>query len=467
MYGLFTGLEIGKRALMSSQLAINTTGHNMANVNTPGFSRQRVSVTTAYPAQTMWGKAGTGVEINGVEHIRDQFLTGQYRDENASLGSWEYREKNMMTIESFFNEPTENGLGHTLDEFWVSWENLAGADASNPALRTEVLSRAEVLTNRFHQLDRQLHDLRQNIDLEIRNQVLDLNEIGRQIADLNRQISLQELGSQKANDLRDRRDHLVDELSKFVDVSVMDKSNGTATVLIGSMAFVDGDDYLKLDTEITSNNGISTTNIVWEGTSMEVRFRDGEMAAMIAARDVDVLKYEGYLDSLAKTIVESVNQVHRTGYGLDDQTGRDFFDSRYIDAEHISISGDVLDQPNCIGAAAAAGTPGDGSIAQQIADTMKYSRIMDNNTATISEFYGGIVGRIGIATQEATNYKDNYGMLVQQIENQRQSVQGVSMDEEMINLVKFQNAYDAAARVITTMDQALETLIHNTGVVGR
>jgi flagellar hook-associated protein 1 FlgK len=233
------------------------------------------------------------------------------------------------------------------------------------------------------------------------------------------------------------------------------------------MAFVDGDDYLKLETQISAQDDISITNVVWENTDMEVRFRDGEMAAMIAARDQDVLKYEEYLDTLAKTIVETINQVHRTGYGLDDQTNRSFFDPRFIDAEHISLSDDVLDQPNNIAASAPAGTPGDGSIAQLIADTFKYSRIMDGNTATIAEFYGGIVGRIGIATQESTNYKDNYSMLVQQIENQRQAVQGVSMDEEMINLVKFQNAYDAAARVITTMDQALETLIHNMGVVGR
>lgn len=465
MYGLFNGLEIGKRALLSSQLAMTTLGHNMANVNTPGYSRQRVNVTSAMPVDTPWGNAGSGVEIKNIEQIRDLFLTGQYRNENASQGRWEFSEKSISQIEGYFNEPQDNSLGDSLDNFWQAWQELANRPEDN-ASRVSLLEEAKSLINNFHQMDKQLKDLRQNTDNEIKNLVHQLNQYGAQIANLNAQISYQELGSDKANDLRDQRDLLVDELSKYVDVKVVEREKGQTAVLIGAMAFVDGADFLSIGTKVESGDNTTTTKVVWADTDVEIKFSNGQMAAMFQTRDEIIPKYQRAIDELARGIVENVNAVHQTGYGLDEIDGRDFFDAQYTDAAHMSIDIEIINSVDHI-AASISGGPGDGSNALAVAKALSQDRVMSSDSTTIREYYGGIVGRLGIESMESTNYKSNYALLVQQIENQRQSVQGVSLDEEMTNLVKFQNAYEAAARVITAMDQALDTLINGTGVVGR
>ncbi|MBD3216659.1 MAG: flagellar hook-associated protein FlgK [candidate division Zixibacteria bacterium] len=465
MYGLFNGLEIGKRALLSSQLAMTTLGHNMANVNTPGYSRQRVSITSATPVDTPWGNAGSGVEIKAIEQIRDLFLTDQYRNENANLGRWEGLEKSISQIEGFFNEPQENSLGESLDRFWSAWQELANRPEDH-ASRVSLVQEAQSLENNFHQLDKQLRDLRQNTDNDIKNLVHTLNQYGAQIANLNLQITYQELGSEKANDLRDQRDLLIDELSQYVDVKIVERSNGQSAVLIGAMAFVDGAEFLEIGTDIKSEENTTTTKVIWASTDVEIKFSNGQMASLFQMRDQIIPEYQRAIDNLAQGIVENVNSVHRNGIDMDGVTGRDFFDPQYTDAEHISLDVAILENADHI-AASLSGGPGDGSNALAVAEILSQSRVMQDGSTTIREFYGSIVGGLGIESMEATNYKDNYGLLVRQIENQRQSVQGVSLDEEMTNLVRFQNAYEAAARVITAMDQALDTLINGTGVVGR
>jgi len=467
MYGLFNGLEIGKRALVSSQLAMTTIGHNMANVNTPGFSRQRVMISSAEPVDTAWGNTGNGVKINGVEHIRDLFLTGQYRQENASLGNWEFMQKSVSQIEGFFNEPQDNSLGDVLDGFWKAWNTLAGS-ADDTQARSALVQQTTVLTNSFHQIDKQFRELRQNIDNSIGDRVLQLNQLGKQIANLNLQIQYQELGSQKANDLRDQRDVLIDDLSQYADVTVLERDNGTTAVMIGAMAFVDGSEFLRIGTKTDYNgdNG-TTTRIVWADSDTEIKFSNGEIKGMLETRDVLIPNHLKSLDQLAKGIVENVNALHQQGYGLDGNTERDYFDPEFTTAAHIAINVEIKNNSDLIAAGDVPDAPANGLIAESISNLLSNGRVMNGGSTTIGEFYGGIVGQLGITSMEAESYKDNYGLLVQQIENQRQSVQGVSLDEEMTSLVKFQNAYEAAARVITAMDQALETLINNTGIVGR
>ena len=465
MYGLFTGLEIGKRALISSQLAMNTVGHNMANANTPGYSRQRVNISSTNPAETAWGNAGTGVEVTSIQQIRDLFLSGQYRNENGSMGSWEFTEKSVAQVEGFFNEPQENSLGSALDDFWQSWSAVAGNSDDNQA-RNDLLNKANVLVNNMHQIDRKLSNLRQTIDSEIRTSVADLNQVGSQIAVLNRQIISMEVAGDKANDLRDQRDNLIDTLSGYLDVSTIEKSNGSVTVAIGAMAFVEGDTYQRLGTETVKDGESSITKVVWERNKAAVNFKNGTFGSMLHARDEMITTYQSELDTLARGIVENVNALHTTGFTLDNRTDIFFFDPTAITAGTIKISDDVLGNPDMIAAASAVDKPADGSIAEAISVMINSSRVMRNST-TIREFYGSIVGRLGTESMEATDNTENFKLLVEQIENQRQSVQGVSLDEEMTNLVRYQSAYEAAARVITVMDEALDTLINGTGIVGR
>jgi flagellar hook-associated protein 1 FlgK len=459
---LFQGLEIGKKALIAHQLSLNTTGHNIANVDTPGFTRQRVQTAPSYPMDTIEGPIGTGIDVVKIEHIRDLFLTDRWRSENQNLGRWQAKSQTLEQIEGFLNEPQDSSLGAILNEFWSAWQDLAD-NPEAPETRRSVVQQAHLVENAFHQIHSQLTQLQQSIDSDIQSRVSEINNLGKQIADLNRQISNVELGGEMANDLRDKRDLLIDELSKFVNVRSRVDGSGQAIVQIGAMGFVDGSSSWELEPSTFAEGSTTKTSIVWKNTSFELDFFNGEMKGLIELRDEIVPNYISKLDTLAATIVEKVNETHRAGYGSDGSTGLNFFDPFLTTAEQITLNIELENDPRKL-AASQSGETGDSSNALAIANVLKVDRIMDNNSATIEEYYNSMIGLIGIEVREASDQTENYELLVRQLENSRQSVQGVSLDEEMTNMIKFQHAYEAAARVITYLDSALSTVINGMGV---
>jgi flagellar hook-associated protein 1 len=457
MPGLFAGLEIGKRAMMAQQLAMNTATHNIANSTTPGYSRQRVSLVATSPLETPQGSVGTGVLAESVRQIRDLFLTEQYRNENSNYSSWSSAHKALSQIESILNEPGDKGLAQLLTDFWNSWENLA----TNPTARSTVIEKAKVLVNAFKQQATQLNDLRSSIDTDIKNRVQEINLLGEQIAQINRQITGAELAGDKANDLRDKRDILLDQLSNLSQVRTIERPNGSISVLLGSMALVDGADSLKITTKTEQSGNTTVTKAVWENTNFNIEFTGGELYAMQQMRDKLVPESQANLDQVANTIVEQVNAVHRAGIGATGTTGINFFSPFGNSAMTIALNTEIENDPNLI-AASISGEPGDTRNAQAISE-LRYTRNMSSNSVTINEFYAGLVGTLGIKTQEASNLKDNYNLLTTQLDNAKQSVQGVSIDEEMTNMMKYQRAYEASARMVTYIDSALETVISGMG----
>jgi flagellar hook-associated protein 1 FlgK len=464
MSGLFQGLEIAKRALLGHQTSMTTIGHNMANVSTPGYSRQRVELRSAYPIERGNLILGNGLDAQYIQHIRDNFLTNQYRRETKSLGEWTYREKALAQIEAFLNEPNEDTLSDYLNEFWNSWLDLSNNPESSAA-RSAVKTQANLLANAFHSLDGQFKSLREETDRDIVTRVGEINQLTREIASLNQQIVGEELGASRANDLRDQRDYLIDQLSQLVDVNTREKASGAAVVMIGAMAVVDGSDSYDLATVDATEDNYIRHDIVLKGTSLRMKISGGELAGLIETRDKVIGGYMDKLDDIAEALVTNVNAVHKAGMGLNGSTGLDFFDPQKTTAGLISVDPLIELDVTRIGASLE-GEPGDNRNALAIAE-LRNQALLNNGGATINEAYSTFVGNIGIASREAKNFKANYEVLVQQIDNSRQSVQGVSLDEEMANLVKAQHAYEAAARVITSMDQALDTLISGTGIVGR
>lgn len=458
MSGLFAALEAGKRALMAQQVAMNTTSHNIANSTTPGFSRQRVNLQATSPLDTPQGSVGTGVIALNIDHFRDLFLTGQYRTENSNLSQWSSTNKTLSQIESFFNEPGDKGLDQQLTDFWNSWENLA----TNPNTRSAIIEKTKVLINTFKQHATQLADLGQSIDTDIKNRVQQINQYATQIASINRQIVSSELGSNTANDLRDRRDLLVDNLSAIAEVKTYERSNGSVAVLLGSMSLVDGADSLKITTQTEERNGNAVTVPMWENTKFAIAFTGGELYALQQLRDKTVPEFQANLDLLAKTIVEQVNTLHRNGVGATGTTNVNFFNPFQTTAMTMALNTEVENDPNLV-AASLSGEPGDTRNAQAISE-LRSSRVMSSNSVTMNEFYAGLIGTLGIKTQESTNLRDNYELLVTQLDNARQSVQGVSIDEEATNMIKYQRAYEASARMITYIDSALETIISGMGM---
>lgn len=466
MPGLFQGIEIGKSALLSHQLNLQTIGHNIANVNTPGYSRQRVTITSAYPELSTVGNIGQGVRSEDVRHIRDLFLGQQLREEQKSMGQWTYKEKILTRIEGLFNEPNDNTIADRLNEFWNAWSDLNNAGGESVTARDGVVEMSILLTESMHELHGQLLSLQDSIDLDMVNLTSEINRLNQQIAKINDQVKRQELGSVKANDLRDQRDRLIDDLSNIIDVNVREKPNGEAIVYIGAMTVVDGRDFLTIDAEEYNYKGSIRHRLVWSGTDVELKNINGELAGLTESRDDIVGKYIGELDELAGTLVREVNRVHSNGYDLNNNTNIQFFDPRFTDAGTIRVNPAIVRDGTRIAAASNPDAVGDTSNVLEIWG-LKNQRIADRNTATLNEFYDRIAGSLGVETKEAITFLENYQLLVHQLDTQKQAVQGVSLDEEMANMVKFQHAYDAAARVVTTMDEALNTVINGMGLVGR
>jgi flagellar hook-associated protein 1 FlgK len=464
MSGLFQGLEVGKRALLTHQLTMNTIGHNLANVNTPGYTRQRTLVTSANPNITANYIIGNGVTARNINQVRDLFLTTQYRRENKRLGEWEYREKSLTQIEAFFAEPNNDSMGDVLNKFWTSWMDLSNNPESSAA-RSAVVAQSNTLANSFHSLNRQLSELQTSANEDVKGRVNEINLIAGEIANLNRLVTGSELGGQKANDLRDQRDYLIDGLSKLVDVTTREKANGSVNVYISGLAIVENADVFAIDTIVNSAGDQAKYDIVWKNTGTTVKINGGELKGLLDTRDLLVPQYRDQLDQMASTIIREVNELHRAGIGITSSGGLNFFNSAFTTASTIRVEQNIINDPSLI-AASLSGGPGDNANALAIGE-LRSKMAMSFGTMTINDFYNSMIGNIGIDTHEAITFKGNFEVLIHQIENSRQSVQGVSLDEEMAEMMRMQHAYDAAARLITYIDDALDTVIHGMGIVGR
>ncbi len=463
MPGLFQGLEIGKRALLSHQLSLQTIGHNIANVDTPGYSRQRVSLSATLPEVTAIGSIGTGVTALDIRQVRDLFLGQQYREAQKALGQWSYKNKTLTQIESLVNEPQDNALGAQLNSFWDAWTQLS-TNADSPSSKANVVAEASKLVNGFHQLSQQLSDLRASIDSDIANVTNQINSLTGQIASLNQQIASSELGGTPANDLRDQRDKLTDDLSTLIDVRTVQKPNGSNLVYMGGMVIVDGSDSFPVGVNVVNQKGVQTHEVVWKGTTVQLTNLNGQLYGLLQSRDQLIPDYLDKLNTLARSLVDQVNTIHQTGHAVDGSDGVPFFDPRYTDAATLRVNDALINDSSLV--VASQGTDSDNLIALQMAG-LREAKVLNNGTVTLNEYYSSLVGKLGIESQESDSFAKNYELLVQQVDNSRQSVQGVSLDEEMTNMIQAQHAYDAAARVITTMDQALDTVINGMGIVGR
>jgi len=467
MSGLFQALEVGKRALLGHQVVLQTIGHNIANVNTPGYSRQRVRLTTSLPETSQYGPIGSGFQVDDIRHVRDLFLGQQYREAQKSLGRWNYKDKSLTQIESIFNEPKDNSVADALNAFWNDWSALA-TDAENNGHRASVVSSAEKLINGLGHLASSLKDLRAATDRDLASMTSEVNRLSNEIARLNQQIKASELGDNRANDLRDMRDKLTTDLANMIDVNVREKDNGASVVSMGAMVLVDGSSVIAIGAEAERQGTLLTHKLIWEGTEVELKNINGQLAGLMETRDVTIKNYLDQLNTLSRTLVEEVNALHVAGYGLDGSTGVAFFDPQYTDAADIRLNREVISDLNKIAVSDSSDRDerSNGRVASAIAD-LRNASLLSNNSATMNGFYNSLVGALGVESREAASFASNYELLTHQIDNQRQAVEGVSLDEEMTNMVRYQHAYDAAARVITAMDQALDTVINGMGIVGR
>ncbi|HZG87387.1 flagellar hook-associated protein FlgK [Paenibacillus sp.] len=489
MRSSFSGLEIAKRSLFTHQAALSTTGHNVANANTRGYTRQVVNMTASSPIEAVGlmrsgvpGQMGQGVEFSSITRVREQFLDKQFYNENKSLGQWTVRKETLEKLEAIINEPSDTGLNSVLNTFWSSWQELSKAP-DNLEARALVKESSLALADSFNHAARQLSDLKSDLSDSINVKAGEVNSLLTQIARLNEQIYRNEGLGDNANDLRDRRDVLVDDLSKIINLTVQDGEQGY-TISMGSEVLVEGNVPTEFDSDLV-------TSAYAEDGSGDLN--SGELFGLIYSKDRIVTGYQNQLDALVTTIAAELNAVHQTGYTLEHPVtlGGEFFQFAPLDpdnpktaAERFRLHPDIANDVEKIATSARTYTDANGvvrvvrgnnEVALQIAQLRNQKFNFDGsglekiilNGGTFDEFLRAVVGEIGIQAQEATRQSDNQQTLVDQIDARRQSVSGVSLDEEMSNMIKFQHAYNAAARALTTFDEMLDKVINGMGTVGR
>lgn len=443
------GLETNLRGLLAQQQALDVTSHNIANASTPGYSRQ-VAVLVASPAYAMpgvstapagAGQLGTGVDVASYQRMRDSFLDVQYRAQSMLQGQAQTTEDGLQQVQLAFNEPTDSGISSLLSNYWGAWQNLSN-NPEDMGTRQALAQSAASLADGFTSLSSQLTTLQSQTGQNVGDTLTEVNSYGTQIAQLNVAISKEEVNGDTPNDLLDQRDELLDKLSAIGNVSTTAGANGSIEVSFGGASLVtDGTSSTLAESDLT---GLTS----------------GNLEGLITLRDTTIPGYQAQLNTIASTLITQTNAQSAAGFDLNGNTGAAFFTG--TDASNIAVNPAIITNPSLI-AASATGAVGDAGNALAIADMQNTNVI---GSSTIDSAYTQLVTQVGSDVQQATNQVDTTTSLVNALQNQRQSVSGVSLDEEMTNLITYQRGYQASARALSAIDDMLDQLINRTGRVG-
>ncbi|MBW7996904.1 MAG: flagellar hook-associated protein FlgK [Candidatus Glassbacteria bacterium] len=460
MPSLSNALYIGLSGIRVNQQGLNVAGHNIANVNTEGYTRQQIVLEANKPILLNQFLFGTGVNLKSIARVRDAFLDRQYRDENQLLGDFEKQSESIELVEGILSEPGDTGLHQTIKNFFTSLQDLA-TNPESSSVRTTVSERGRSMARMFNQMWTQLDKIRNNKNLEIIDQVKKVNEILDRVAELNVQIGSTEALGNQANDFRDNRDRLLDELSRMVDISaVEDPANNTMTVSIAGQSFVVIDKVTHVEARSENIGGRMEIHLYNPEAKVAIELRGGELRGLVEIRDRMIPGIQDQLDTLARALIDEVNAIHRQGYGLQGSrlslpTGIDFFSGD--DAQTIKISSLINNDPGNI-AASGGGAPGDNTNALELA-MLRNKGVLNNGRFTFEDYLASTVSAFGLQSDTIQQRRANQEILVEHLSNFRESVIGVNLDEELVNLIRYQKAFGANARVISTTNEMMGVLV--------
>lgn len=473
-------LEIGKSGLRIYQVATEVTSENIANVNTPGYSRQRVILESAPPSTANGFPLGTGVKISSVERYYDALLQKQLVNAGTTASYDSARSQVLQQIEPVFNEIAQDGLGAAVTKFFNSWQDLS-LNPTGQAERQGVLGQAQNLVDQFNYVARTLNDTVAIQEESIQPQVDKINELVKNISILNGQIKTTEQVSGNANEMRDQRDYLIQQLAQNVGVQYAENTDGTTDVYItdNSMprpATVGPDDpkyYLVKGTQtgslgatavaprdVTVTDYLGNTSNVMDATAATPFYSQdtsgGKLWATLKMRDVTIPNYLKQVDDLASAVVSAVNTQHALGFTPTGGAGGDVFAAAGTTAATISLD---LTSTTQIAASGSATAPGDNSNAIAMAQLQNVAT-MSGNTTNFSGYYNSLVSTIGLDVQNAQTIVSQDSAFSKQLSALRESYSGVSLDEELTDLIKYQRSYQASAKLITTVTDMMDTVIN-------
>jgi flagellar hook-associated protein 1 FlgK len=460
MASSFGGINTALTSLYAQKRAMDITGQNIANANTEGYTRQRVNMQaqagSIVPA--MWSKSdgiGTGVAVTDVQRLRDDFLESRGRTEHGQDAFLTSQTAAYSAVEDVFNEPSDTALQAQLHDMWSAWSDVAN-NPSQPAARSALLEQSATVVNVL----RDGHDALAGQFAANRTQLdayaAEVNTTASAVAELNSTIVQAKASGVTVNELEDQRDLQVMHLSELTGATAAKRTNGAIDVFVGGANLVS--QFTTRAIEVTgasrlADQGTDPVTVGWADTKTAAPL-GGTMGGMTSTMTTIIPKLSQQLDDVAAKLADTVNAAHTTAYGLDGGTGRPFFTG--TTAGDIAVA---ITDPNEV---AASSSPGsfDGSVADALGDSGTSSTGPD-------KAYQSMIAQLGVSAQATARRSDIQSNITLQVDAARESESGVNLDEEMTNLLTYQRGYEAAARVLTTVDSMLDQLINRTGLVGR
>lgn len=488
MRATFYGFETTRKALMAAQTAIDVTNQNVSNVNTEGFTRQRVDLSaiavnaTSRFATVATNNVGMGVNIDGINQIRDAFLDIQYRKQTAETGEWETKLDIMQEIESVLDEYNVDGLGVKITDLYTQLKNFS-ENCDSVEYATVFRSSAQKVTEIFNQYAQGFDEIRDEYVYDAKTEIDTVNNILDKVVELNKLIKGQIAQGVQPNELLDSRNLLLDQICNMTGASIETDERNQVSIKLGDtylletnkgnkvtkLALDETGADLKIKTEFGDDIAVDTGSIAGYLKSL-----NGKGPAADTSIGEDATKGLRYFEDMLNTLA---NSIAKTFNDINDATGTNKLFIGGVDgtitADNIGLSKEWIENAEFITKSTVEVKEGQ-SAAGRNDNLLKMLDAMDTKTqispffnGTFEEFMTSIIGEMAVETNYLQDMYDASELNLNSITEQRESVVGVSLDEETINLIKFQKAYNAAARVMTAMDEMLDTLINATGVVGR
>lgn len=479
-------LGIGNSGLKAAKQSLETTGHNIANVNTEGYSRQSVRQITNTPAQSSGPIQGNGTRVHSIKRTHDPFVEKRLQKVISQESFSRYRFEEMEQIENIFNEIDNEGLNNIINKFYNSFRELS-SQPDNETMRSVVRDTANLVVKDFHRIRDSLDTSATSIDLKIKGEIADINTLSKKIKDLNVRIADLEASGEEVGDLRDQRDLAVREMGKSFKIhTYSDERNRFVVNAVGVGTLVSAGEYQELaaaptSKDSSSNNMDGSMEIFFKSRPAQKvtdKFKSGRLSSLIKVRNKDVAGLQSKMDQLAFDFANSVNAIHRKGYvhrpipqtvdgrnvASDNKgpvTGVNFFEvsNNPEGAIHsLTLSKEVKADTSNIVTAVDANSPGDNRISLAISK-LQHEKFLNGGTSTLEEEFLKTVGNVGVEVGKAKLDKEQMAGIKTQLETLRERISGVSLDEETANMVRFQHAYDASAKVMQTAKEMFDTIL--------
>ncbi len=448
--GLF---EISRKSLATYQRALSVTSNNIANAQNENYSRQKTNLQAETPEYINGFEIGNGVSITDVNRVRNEILDRQIRKYNEYRENTNSRNTTLSSVESLFTEPSDLGLSNLIESFFNTWEELS-MDPSSIPLRNDVINSAEQMSNKIYSIYEGLSTIRTDLNSEAEDNVETLNRYLTELHEVNKQIYQAYISETSANTLLDKRDELLKEISSLVNVNTTINTDNTVSLSIGGVHVVDKTTLTELSVEETASGNYTKLSIIANGdTTLSVR--GGKLYGIIDNFNNVIPDYMDKIDTLANSIMQKVNSIHSTMFTIDSapETGINFFSD--YSAGSLKINFDILQDPRKI-AVSSDGSEGNNEGALAIADLADSDSI---NGQTFLEAYSDLVNQISNAKSLNEQQTSTFDLVLQQLNSQFNEESGVSVDEEMVNVLTYQRSYDAAAKLIKVADEILQTLL--------